>query len=697
MHTVHNIAFEVEVNHEGQHISWEEYYKDFFQDRLLPKIERLCNNWDTKYPNTKCSIDEIDINVEVESVHLEELQEKIITKIQDQLNQINTNNTATNGSVRATITSLASPFDALRSYLKNGVLPAYISVKNFKEWLGNIVQFTSAEKETLTTLFAANALTIERMLSLLRNDYEKFATILDTNQKITNQYLKIEASFFKKLLKAICEKTQLNYQEAQAEIWFKTLGLSSSLAQFSKTFIQLLKPKATTEQKHLKNTNEHQFAVTMLQAIVQHDLQQPIRISIDKIFDITKGTTKETKAANTVLTKHTSTKNNAENGKIAQHENSVDTTTEKIGKIAKSNTDQTKHTIKPSQKTTTANETQQTENNVQKSEKAGKKIKAITNNVEPQELKDKSANEIAAQNAENTKVSKEAKQTKTTEKTANQSEVKNDVKDKSKTSQTSENSTESSNKSIQSSEKTRQEITGKNVAKANSNLQKTQQSEQSQTDAKSTIHDATSENSVNSTTQGNLDQNNTIKTSEKEIDNTIFERLARNNKPMREIPLTTEKAGLILLNPFLAQFFNGAKLVTENNEISDNGKACMLLHFLATGTENVTDVELTLEKICLGIPLDTIINYQTPLTDEDKALCEELLQAVIQHWSVLKNSSSNTIRDMFLKREGNITVTEDSIKLVVERFAQDILLDKIPWSIGLFQLKWMDKMMHVQW
>jgi len=123
----------------------------------------------------------------------------------------------------------------------------------------------------------------------------------------------------------------------------------------------------------------------------------------------------------------------------------------------------------------------------------------------------------------------------------------------------------------------------------------------------------------------------------------------------------------------------------------------MLLHYLATENEEVTDVELTLEKILLGIPLETIVDCETSLTTKEKALCDELLQAVLSHWVVLKKSTINTLRDMFLKRDGHITITEESIKLKIERLVQDILLEKIPWNTSLFRLRWMEKMIHIEW
>lgn len=603
MHTIHNITFEVDVNHEEQEeTSWEQYYVDFLQDQLLLKIERLCNNWDAKYPNTKCSIDTITVEVAVDSLDEKELQQKIITKINDQLSNIDSNGKTSYGSVRATVTSLASPFDALLFYLKEGVLPASISVKVFKEWLSTIIQFTPTEKEALTTLLATTTESIERMLSILRNDYKKFVGIVGIKQKITKQYVKLEKTFFQKFLKVICEKIEISYQEEQAKIWFKTLGLSSSLTQFSKTFIQLLQPKAIQEKKRLIHINEYQFSMVVLQAIVQNNVQKNINISVSKAFDIVSITKDE---ITTIISKNNKT------------ENTTNPTVTK-NNIAEKNSADT---------AVIANKKHQSD---------------ASNNIVNKEKFNKATND--RKSFEDDMTQKEVLDNKTNEATKQKNFFDTNCK-----------------------EEASQENTKDSFSSKTTNQSKPQ-----------------SGNNANHHKQNHIDQ-------------IIFEKLARNNSKVQEIPLTTEKAGLILLNPFLVQFFTGAKLINEENKITDQGKACMLLHFIATGKEEVTDIELTLEKICLGIPLDTIINYQTPLTDDDKALCEELLQAVIQNWSVLKNSTPNMLRHMFIKREGNITLKTNSIKLIVERYAQDILLDKIPWNISLFKLKWMDKMMHIEW
>ncbi|WP_420573801.1 contractile injection system tape measure protein [Kordia sp.] len=588
MHTIHDIAFEVDIQNDHQLVSWEQYYVDFFQDKLLPRVERICDDWDKKFPNTKCVIDSIDIHVEVDDINLESLQKEIIQQISKQLMSIQSDGSSYDGTITAKITREASPFDALLKYLSEGILPAFIPISVFKEWLSSINEFTAVEKNRLVNIFETSSEAIQRMLSLLRNDYKKFVIIVNAEQQITTQYIKLEETFFTQFLQAICKGFKLNYDGDQAKIWHKTLGFSSSLQQFSKTLLQLLTPKLQSEGKRLIKKNEKQLSIALLQAIIQYRTTNSITIETAKIGAIVKDI-------------------------------SVDKNEQKVN-----------------EKSRTANETV---------DKEHKKTKdAITSETLNKEVNDVTEKGSTTQEI----IQNQAKEQQTT---------KNQTKDKTvaEKHQSIENvSGENTQKSILTDAKT-VETTNNQIAKITTNTSK---------EARSNLAKA----------------NTNIK-----------------KKITGEIGITTEKAGLIILHPFLMTFFKGVDLVTEENTISDIERACMLLHYLATENEEVTDVELTLEKILLGIPLETIVDYDKPLSDNDKNLCDELLKAVLEHWVVLKKSTVNTLRDMFLKRDGRMIITEENSKLTVERAAQDILLEKIPWTISLVRLRWMEKMMHIEW
>lgn len=584
MHTIHDITFDVHLNYDNKSVSWEEYYVDFFKEKLLPRVERVCDDWDKKHPNTKCSIDTIEINVEVNDIDLQSLTKEIMQQINQQLMSINADGSSRDGKLIAKTTREASPFDALVTYLSSGILPAHISVKAFKEWLNTIVEFTSVERTKICLLFAKNSETIARMLSLLRNDYEKLFSIIESKQQITSQYVTLETTFFQEFLKAITKSFSLTYEASEAKIWHQTLGFSSSVAQFSKTLLQLLQPKAKAVGKRFTNSNEKQVSIILLQAITQYEAGNKIVVNTTKIAKVVK------------VVKDSTVKN----------------------EVPKTNT------------------TKKQKNNLAK---INKDTTSPTTNETPQETRSKKP--------DNTQTS--------AEKQAN-------TKNNAQNAQTNK-ATEKHQTSAKETTKATNDLENDNVKNVTANNKVTDEVEH------------TSQNE----TMSNLAEANT------------------KRRVSGDMALTTEKSGLILLNPFLTRFLKGVELLTEDNEINDIGRACMLLHYLATETEDAIDIEFTLEKILLGIPLETIVAYETPLTESDKNACRELLKAVLEHWTPLKRSTINTLRDMFLKRDGTLKITYEDIKLTVESAAQDILLKQIPWNISLVRLKWMEKMLHIEW
>ena len=75
-----------------------------------------------------------------------------------------------------------------------------------------------------------------------------------------------------------------------------------------------------------------------------------------------------------------------------------------------------------------------------------------------------------------------------------------------------------------------------------------------------------------------------------------------------------------------------------------------------------------------------------------------MLEAVIRHWEVLKNTSIDGLRSAFLNRPGKVTPREDGGWLLqVEASGVDILLDQLPWTVSMIKLPWMNTMMWVEW
>ncbi|MBD2681493.1 MULTISPECIES: contractile injection system tape measure protein [Nostoc] len=158
-------------------------------------------------------------------------------------------------------------------------------------------------------------------------------------------------------------------------------------------------------------------------------------------------------------------------------------------------------------------------------------------------------------------------------------------------------------------------------------------------------------------------------------------------------------AGLILLWPFLNRFLVKIGLVANNlfiNKMSAE-RASLLLQYLVDASTESSEHIFPLNKILCGIDLLEPINTNLEITTNEQAECENLLSAVIQNWSILKNTSIEGFRKAFLHRNGILKVHNDGWLLQVERETYDVLLDRIPWSIQVIKLPWMENILYVEW
>jgi hypothetical protein len=85
------------------------------------------------------------------------------------------------------------------------------------------------------------------------------------------------------------------------------------------------------------------------------------------------------------------------------------------------------------------------------------------------------------------------------------------------------------------------------------------------------------------------------------------------------------------------------------------------------------------------------------LTEAEIGECDQLLTAVIQHWSALKNTSPRGLQDTFFKRDGILEQTDKGWMLRIETKTQDVLLEALPWSYTMIQLAWNKYMIEVIW
>ncbi|MES1249908.1 MAG: contractile injection system tape measure protein, partial [Chitinophaga rupis] len=126
-------------------------------------------------------------------------------------------------------------------------------------------------------------------------------------------------------------------------------------------------------------------------------------------------------------------------------------------------------------------------------------------------------------------------------------------------------------------------------------------------------------------------------------------------------------------------------------------KAVHLLQYLVDGKEEHPEQELALNKILCGLPIDEPVPLYLSFTEQEKEVSAELLNVLRVQWEKLKNTSIEGVRVSFLQRQGALTETAEGWKLRVEQRAYDVLLQTLPWGLGMIRLSWMKKIIYTEW
>ncbi|WP_162415422.1 contractile injection system tape measure protein [Cyclobacterium roseum] len=158
-----------------------------------------------------------------------------------------------------------------------------------------------------------------------------------------------------------------------------------------------------------------------------------------------------------------------------------------------------------------------------------------------------------------------------------------------------------------------------------------------------------------------------------------------------------DRAGLILIHPFLKAFFADCGFLDEKGNLIEKELAAHSLYFLANREEKPFDFELLFEKYLCGIPLQMPVSREITLPDAVKENTERLLGSLLEHWGKLKNTGKETVRNEFINRRGKLVIESSADHLYVERKPQDILLESLPWNLSLVKLPWHSKLVWVEW
>jgi len=180
--------------------------------------------------------------------------------------------------------------------------------------------------------------------------------------------------------------------------------------------------------------------------------------------------------------------------------------------------------------------------------------------------------------------------------------------------------------------------------------------------------------------------------------------LSRERAPSPAVPSAephgqfVTHAGLVLLGPYLQMFLERIGLA-QDGRLSDRGATLAAIQYLGTGQEVAPpEYDLVLPKLLCGFGLDEAPPALPTVGADIVRESNELLSSIVEHWSALKNTSANSLREAFLQRDGKLSLRQDGTWLLqVEQKAYDMLLEYLPWGYQMTKLPWMERMLITEW
>jgi hypothetical protein len=168
-------------------------------------------------------------------------------------------------------------------------------------------------------------------------------------------------------------------------------------------------------------------------------------------------------------------------------------------------------------------------------------------------------------------------------------------------------------------------------------------------------------------------------------------------------PIHIANAGLVLVAAFLPHLFATLDVLEEapagGKRVRADAVSRMvhLLQYLVDGRTDAPEPLLCLNKVLCGVPLAVAVDREIEMTAGERELCDMLLAAVLERWTIIKDSSVAALRETFLQREGRLDRLPAGWRLRVQRKTLDALLDHITWPLSTIAHSWMAEPLHVTW
>lgn len=186
---------------------------------------------------------------------------------------------------------------------------------------------------------------------------------------------------------------------------------------------------------------------------------------------------------------------------------------------------------------------------------------------------------------------------------------------------------------------------------------------------------------------------------ERETDRRHSDPPSRVTDFSRSDNLLLENAGLVLLWPFLPRFFDNLDLLEETGfkDRPAAERAALILQHLNDGEVKSSEIQLPLNKVLCGLPLTEPLPLELELSEDEVETCAGFLDAVIERGEIWSRLGVTEFQEAWLRRPGALDTRSGAWQLHVERQAYDVLLAKLPWSLQVVRLPWMEAPLFVDW
>ena len=157
---------------------------------------------------------------------------------------------------------------------------------------------------------------------------------------------------------------------------------------------------------------------------------------------------------------------------------------------------------------------------------------------------------------------------------------------------------------------------------------------------------------------------------------------------------------IVLFAPYFEMLLERAGLIQNRSfpNIDHATQGVFLMHYLVTGKYTAEEPLLLLNRILCNIPLDQALPPSVEPEADWEGLRNGLLDAVINHWSSLGDTSHAGLISTFVQRTGSLRYDqEDGWSLHIDAGPYDMLLASLPWAISSINLPWMHQAIRVEW